>query len=357
MIILGIETSCDETAASIVEDGHCVKSNVIASQIKKHAAYGGVVPELAAREHTRAIEKVVNHALSVARIDVTHLDGVAVTSTPGLLPALLVGISYAKGLSAGLGIPLKGINHFIAHIFGAFLEKENVLSEGDTFPIIALVVSGGHTALTLLHADGRCQIVGRTLDDAAGEAFDKAAKILNLSYPGGPLIDKLAQRGDEKKYSFPRGLIGGNGKPVASKNRYHFSFSGVKTALLYHVHKQQFNLDHLDQDMLDTIASYQEAIVAALVKKALWAAVEFGAKTLVLCGGVACNTRLRAELQASADKHSIPLLIARPEYCTDNAAMIAGLSYYYFKSGVYDQLDLDAKPRLQEITSVPFSCL
>ena len=406
MNVLGIETSCDETAASIVLDGHSVKSNVIASQISQHSAFGGVVPELAAREHVRAITTVVTQALGQAEVDYASLDGIAVTFTPGLLPALLVGLSYAKGLSAALGIPLKGINHFLAHIFGAFIEREDLLRKDEAFPIIALVVSGGHTALTLIDKQGRCRIVGRTLDDAAGEAFDKAAKILHLSYPGGPLIDKLSTHGNSERYCFPQGLTGGNGTPVSEENRLNFSFSGVKTALLYHVKKHQLNssmsmiskntnipiakkiedksfkkcsasMDNntshkigqigsdnwdlfdgdseFNQDTLDTIASYQEAVVDALVKKSIWAVEKYQAQTLVLCGGVACNSRLRHKLQIAADTHAVPLLIARPEYCTDNAAMIAGLGHYYFQNKDFDLLNLDAKPRLQEFTSVPFT--
>ena len=377
MIVLGIETSCDETAAAVVEDGHHVLSNVVASQISQHSAFGGVVPELAAREHTRAITCIVNNALDQASLDHSRLDGISVTYTPGLLPALLVGISYAKGLSAALDIPLKGINHFLAHIFGAFIDREDSLNQSQRFPFIALVVSGGHTALILVDKGGHCRIVGRTLDDAAGEAFDKAAKILDLCYPGGPVIDKLSRKGDEKKYSFPRGLTGGNGASIPPENRLNFSFSGVKTALLYHVKEHriitctdqhwQTNSVHnrprtgeehtavnSNQEFWDTVASYQEAIVDALVKKSIWAVKDYHARTLVLCGGVACNSRLRHKLQMAADKHCTPLVIAQPQYCTDNAAMIAGLAYYHFKAGEHDPLTLDAKPRLENITSVPF---
>ena len=376
MIVLGIETSCDETAASVVEDGHSVMSNIVASQISQHSTYGGVVPELAAREHIRAITYVVDKALDQAGIDRSQLDGVSVTCTPGLLPALLVGISYAKGLSAALEIPLKGINHFIAHIFGAFIDRKELLSRSEAFPYIALVVSGGNTALIHIDSVGCCRIVGRTLDDAAGEAFDKGAKILKLCYPGGPLIDKLSKKGDPKKYSFPQGLIGGNGTAVLRENRLNFSFSGVKTSLLYHARKHQILPEsdqnseapirtaeteigghaesELNQKFLDTIASYQEAIVDVLVKKSIWAVKDHQAKTLVLCGGVACNSQLRHKLQAAADKHAVPLVIAPPEYCTDNAAMIAGLAYYHFKEGDHDSFTLDAKPRLENVTRVPF---
>ena len=228
-VILGIETSCDETAASIVLDGYDVRSNVVASQISQHAVYGGVVPELAAREHLKAITPVVQEALDKAGVCIGDVKAVTVTNGPGLMPALLVGLNFARGLAASNKIPLIGINHFIAHIYGAFLNNAvDLLDKVDTYPVLALVVSGGHTALVLINKDKSTSIIGTTIDDAAGEALDKGAKLLNLGYPGGPIIDELARHGDPNKYKFPRSLTGGAGKPLKEKNRFNFSFSGLK---------------------------------------------------------------------------------------------------------------------------------
>ncbi len=360
MKILGIETSCDETAAAIVEDGHKVLSNTVASQVAKHAQYGGVIPELAAREHLEAIQIIVQQALRDAETPLEEVDAVAVTQTPGLLPALLVGLSYGKGLAVALKKPFIGINHFLAHIFGSFIESPETLRDPASFPLLALVVSGGHTALLLVEANGVARIVGQTLDDAAGEAFDKAAKILHLPYPGGPVIDKMAKAGDAERFQFPRGLCASSGQALKPQNRYNFSFSGVKTALLYQV-KGQANVGALDapidlseQEMHDVVASYQEAIVDALTTKLHWAARDFAAKTLTICGGVACNSRLRAQSQALADKLHLPLHIAAPKYCTDNAAMIAGLGYYYAREKRFTELDVDATPRLSDLGRLPF---
>ncbi|HAR66374.1 MAG TPA: tRNA (adenosine(37)-N6)-threonylcarbamoyltransferase complex transferase subunit TsaD [Lentisphaeria bacterium] len=358
MLILGLETSCDETAAAIVRDGQDVLANVISSQIAKHAAYGGVIPELAAREHLKAVQPVVELALREAGIEASDLDGIAVTSHPGLLPALIVGISYAKGLAASLEKPLIGINHFTAHIYGAFLEKSEKLRSSQSYPILSLVVSGGHTALVLIRQDGSTEVVGQTLDDAAGEAFDKAARIMNLGYPGGPLIDRLARRGDPTSHRFPRGLLGGGGTPLRDEDRLNFSFSGVKTSLLYHCRK----LDPLPDDCteasmpqpwLDTIAAFQQAIVDVLVRKTTWAVEKYDAKTVVLCGGVACNSQLRTAMtDAFSDRE---LLIAAPKYCTDNAAMIAGLGYHELAAGARSGWDLDATARLPELDHVSFT--
>ncbi len=370
MHILGIETSCDETAVAVAVDGHDILSNVITSQIDKHALYGGVIPELAAREHLRSIGPAVDYALAAAKVGLKDIDAVAVTHSPGLLPALLVGISYAKGLAAAIDRPVIGINHFLAHIFGAFIDRQELIADPRNFPVLALVVSGGHTALVLIQLDGDCRIVGRTLDDAAGEAFDKGARILNLSYPGGPLIDKMATFGDPEKFQFPRGLLGTSGTRVSAENRLNFSFSGVKTALLYHAKKQGLagidslvtpdsavkeNLANLDPILLDTVASYQEAVVDALTRKTVWAIDDYQPRTLVLCGGVACNSRLRTKIRAAVDARDINLAIAPLEYCTDNAAMIGGLAYYYLCNDSTSQLDLDANPRLGELGSIPIA--
>lgn len=357
VLILGIETSCDETAAAIVRDGNEVVANVISSQIAKHAAYGGVIPELAAREHLKAMQPVVDTALREADLSLEQIDGIAVTAHPGLLPALLVGISFAKGLAASLEVPLVGVNHFTAHIYGAFLGQAERLTNPETFPILAVVVSGGHTALVLLQDDGTAEVIGQTLDDASGEAFDKAAKIIGLGYPGGPVMDRLATKGDRSAIQFPRGLVGGGGAPLRPKDRFNFSFSGVKTSLLYHCKKleplpEQFREEDIPQPWLDTIASFQESIIDVLVRKTKWAAEHYQARTVVLCGGVACNSRLRAAMTDAAD--SWDLVIAPPKYCTDNAAMIAGLGYHELKSGKRSDWDLDAGARLPRFDRVSF---
>ena len=342
MLVLGIESSCDETAAAIVRDGHAVLSNVISSQIKLHSAYGGVIPELAAREHLKNIQPVVTTALHESGVDWKAIDGIAITSHPGLIPALLVGNAYAKGLAAATGKPLAGINHFQGHIYGAFLEHPEALADARNYPILGVVVSGGHTALVLIEQDGTARIVGSTLDDAAGEALDKAAKILNLGYPGGPIIDRLAREGNPQRFAFPRGLIGGGGKPMPPEHKYDFSFSGVKTALLYQVRGKSLSEDELR----DVVASYQAAVMEVLVTKAMFAAHDFQAKLLCLCGGVACNSYLRAHLENACRESGRKLLLAPPKYCTDNAAMIAGLGYHYLKNGLADTLDMPVSARL-----------
>ena len=359
MIVLGIESSCDETAASIVIDGHDVRANVVSSQVKKHAEYGGVIPELAAREHLKAIDPIVQLALREANLSKSDLDAVSVTATPGLLPALLVGITYAKGLAASLKVPFIGINHMIGHIYGAFIESPEMLKP-DAFPVLALIVSGGHTMLMIIHEDGACELVGQTIDDAAGEAFDKAAKILHLPYPGGPVIDKLAKQGNPAAINFPRALTGASGNPLKPEHKYNFSYSGVKTALLYNARKDAINGDETlremsDDEFHDLVASYQEAVVDILVRKTGWVARDYNARSLVVCGGVACNSRLRTLIKELADEHHLALLIAPPKYCTDNAAMIAGLSYYYLRHGATSDWQLDATPRIGRIRQVPFA--
>ncbi len=379
MKILGLETSCDESAVSVVENGHNVLSNVVSSQIDKHAPYGGVVPELAAREHLDNISTVIDSALRLADVNIKEINAIAVTKTPGLLPALLVGVSFAKGLASSLKLPLIGVNHITAHMFGALIDQEAVIRSGKSYPILALIVSGGHTLLVMIERDGKCTIVGRTLDDAAGEAFDKGAKILQLSYPGGPLIDQLSRFGDGRRFNFPRGLCGGSGNPVKPENRLNFSFSGVKTSLLYQLKEWDFNRLELNQavnqlivnnsipeqlnkylsqmltDYLDIIASYQEAVVDAVVVKTMLGVKDFNAKTLIMCGGVACNHRLREKLKIEATKANVPLIIAEPKYCTDNAAMIAGLAYYQIMNGEKDDLDLDATPSIKNIGRIPLN--
>lgn len=342
MLVLGIESSCDETAVSLVEDGHKVLSSAISSQIKKHAEYGGVIPELAAREHLTNIRQVLNLALKDADKKLADIDGIAVTNHPGLLPALLVGTSFANGLGASLEIPVVGVNHLIAHIYAAFIERQDILQEGDS-TITALLVSGGHTQIIIISRDGTCEIVGSTIDDAAGEAFDKAAKILGLPYPGGPIIDNMAKDGDKRAVDFPRPL---KGKP---EHRFNFSFSGLKTSLLYKVKDKEISPEY----MKDLVASYQEAIVDVLTHKTFDAAKEYGSKHIVVCGGVACNSALRERLQTMAEKKGIEVVLTPPKYCTDNAAMIAALGCHQINAQKEQEI-VEAVPRAPLITSVPF---
>jgi N6-L-threonylcarbamoyladenine synthase len=342
MLILGIESSCDETAASLVEDGHNVLSNTISSQIQKHAAYGGVIPELAAREHLTNIREVLDLTLREAGKKLTDIDGIAVTNQPGLLPALLVGTSFANGLAASLDIPVVGVNHLIAHIYGSFIERQDLLAKGDR-PITALLVSGGHTQIIIIGRDGKCEIVGSTIDDAAGEAFDKGAKIVGLPYPGGPIIDELARKGNKKAIDFPRPL---KGKP---EHRFNFSFSGLKTSLLYKVKGKEFS----EQEMNDMLASYQEAIVDVLSYKVFDAAKKYGSEHIVVCGGVACNSALRQRLKDMASERSVEVVLTPAKYCTDNAAMIAALGYHQVKR-MTEYGGIEAVPRAPLISEVPF---
>ncbi|NLF16291.1 MAG: tRNA (adenosine(37)-N6)-threonylcarbamoyltransferase complex transferase subunit TsaD [Lentisphaerae bacterium] len=352
MTILGIETSCDETAAAVVRDGTAVLGNAVASQVTLHAGYGGVVPELAAREHLRSIRPVVEAALSESGVALSDLDAVAVTNAPGLVPALLVGCAYAKGLGWALQRPVLGVNHFLAHIYGSFYGHMELLADAGSFPILALVVSGGHTALVLVESDGRARLVGTTLDDAAGEAYDKAAKVLDLGYPGGPLIDRLAAQGDPKAYAFPRGLMGTTGKAVSAENRFNFSFSGVKTALLYAARDRQLT----STDLADLAASFQQAVVDVLVSKTLRAAEAYGAPTICACGGVACNRQLRRDLTAAAAAAARRLVLAEPRYCTDNAAMVAGLAYHTLRRGAVEPGGFQVAARLgEDLGRVPFA--
>ncbi|MGI6354437.1 MAG: tRNA (adenosine(37)-N6)-threonylcarbamoyltransferase complex transferase subunit TsaD [Lentisphaerae bacterium] len=352
MIVLGIESSCDETAAAVVRNGHDVLSNVISSQMALHAGYGGVIPELAAREHLRNISPVVQEALAAAQLTIADISAIAVTSRPGLIPALLVGNAYAKGLAAAQNIPLIGINHFLAHIYGSFLGQPEILADRSSYPILALVVSGGHTAIVLIEADGNARILGSTLDDAAGEALDKAAKILGLGYPGGPVIDRIAKTGNPQAYAFPRGLTGAGGKAVKPEHRYDFSFSGVKTALLYAVKDKTLD----EAGLADAVASYQEAVMEVLVSKAMTAASDFATPLICCCGGVACNSRLRALMTKETARLGRRLLAAPPKYCTDNAAMVAGLGWHYLRKGMVDDLAMGVEARLDHsLGTLPFA--
>lgn len=328
VLILAIETSCDETAAAVLRGERELLSDVVASQVDLHAEYGGVVPELACRAHVESIVPVVRRALDSAGVSLEDLAAVAVTRGPGLVGALLVGLSFAKGLAWGRGLPLVPVNHLEAHLSAAFLEGEVPT------PFVGLVASGGHTALYLCENRGDYRPLGQTLDDAAGEAFDKVAKLLGLGYPGGVAIDRLARRGDPTRFPFPR--------PLLRSKHFDFSFSGLKTALRTHCEKYLRGLD--EQELADTCASFQEAVVDTLIVKTFAAAERTGATCVVASGGVACNSRLRARLGEEAEERGLRLIVPAPRYCTDNAAMVASAGVHGFRRGVRASLDLNAVP-------------
>jgi N6-L-threonylcarbamoyladenine synthase len=308
MKVLGIETSCDETAAAVVEDGRRALSDVVATQIELHRKWGGVVPELASRNHVMQVMPVVDEALARANVAPADLDGIAVTSGPGLVGALLVGVQVAKALAAAWGKPLARVNHLEGHLVACFLAER-----APTFPFLGLVVSGGHTSLYAAEDFGRYRLLGATRDDAAGEAFDKGAKLLGLPYPGGIAIDKLARTGDARAVKFPRAIV--------KESDLAFSFSGLKTALLHHVQKTGVPDG---QGLADLCASYQEAIVGALVQKLFRAARRLQFDRIVLSGGVAANSRLRAAVvEKAAEYEGVEVFLPAPRLCTDNAAMIA----------------------------------
>lgn len=323
MNILGIETSCDETGAAVVADGRQILSNIVSSQEEIHAATGGVVPEVAARRHVEQIDFVIARALDTAGVSFADLDAVAVANRPGLLGALMVGVSAAKALSYALKIPLLGIHHIEAHIYANFLTKPDI-----PFPLVCLVASGGHSEIFLMRGHGNYEILGRTRDDAAGEAFDKSARLLGLGYPGGIQIDRLAKGGNPKAIAFPRAWL--------EEESLDFSFSGLKTAVRNAVQKG------LDQHSIaDWCASVQEAIVDVLVAKTVRAARECGVRTVLAAGGVSANSRLQEAMTAACAKAGLDFSAPPPVLCTDNAAMIACAGYYHFQAGLIDSLDLD----------------
>jgi len=337
--VLGIETSCDETAAAVVRSDGRVVSSVVASQVPVHQKYGGVVPELASRAHLESVLPVVEEALKRSALQVSELDGIAVTQGPGLIGALMVGVHTAKGLAYSLNKPLIGVHHIEAHIAAVRLwDDRHPAATTPHYPHVALAVSGGHTHLYLVRGAGDIELLGQTLDDAAGEAYDKVASMLGLGYPGGKIIDDWAQQGNPKSIAFPRAWLG--------ERHDFFSFSGLKTAVRNHLHTHGIPKD---QGLADLCASFQEAVVHVLVKKTLRAARRLNVSDVVVAGGVAANSRLRQHFrdQAEQGKATLTMHIPPPRYCTDNAAMIAGLGVTYLSLGIKSEpLSLDATARL-----------
>jgi N6-L-threonylcarbamoyladenine synthase len=327
MLVLGIETSCDETAASVVWDGKKILSNVVYSQMV-HKEYGGVVPELASREHIKTIVPVVETALKDAKISLKEVEGVAVTYGPGLVGSLLIGLSFAKSVAYSLNIPFIGINHIEGHIFANFLEHSNLRP-----PFMCMVISGGHSDLVLVKDRGDYEKLGQTRDDAPGEAFDKVAKLLEIGYPGGPLIDKLSQKGNPDFFKFPRAYL---------EQSFDFSFSGIKTAVALYVAKKSFK--EMKEQKKDTVASFQEAVVDVLVEKVIKAALFKDVKKIALAGGVASNSRLREKLKIRSAEQNLEVFFPAPSLCTDNAAMIAAAGDFWLSRGERSGLDLNAVP-------------
>jgi len=339
MKILGIETSCDETAAAVVEDGRTLHSNVVASQAEIHATFGGIVPEVASRQHLLTIVPVVRQALADAHIALEELDGVAVTHGPGLAGSLLIGVNAAKGLAVAKDLAFIGVNHLEGHIYAAWLDGDDP-EQSPGFPLLCLIASGGHTDLVLMEGHGRYALVARTRDDAAGEAFDKGARVLGLGFPGGPPIEKVSEASLGQEPPFPRPRV---------KDSLDFSFSGLKTALLRRAEQKQWYPPREDADLdpqqvADMAAAYQEAIVDSLVGRAVEAAARYKVKGVLLGGGVAANSLLRKEM---ARRSSVQVIVPRPELCTDNGAMIGAAAWFHLRHGSHYQWDLDVVPNLR----------
>jgi len=330
MLVLAIETSCDDTGAAVVLNGRKILSNVVSSQVSIHQKYGGVVPELASRRHIESIFPIVTEALEMGKVTLRDIDGISVTQGPGLVGSLLVGLSFAKSLSFVTGLPFIGVNHIEAHLSAIFLEEAH-----PKFPFVGLVVSGGHTSLFRVDGFGKYKRLGQTRDDAAGEAFDKVAKLLSLGYPGGPVIDELSKSSNPKAVRFPR--------PTLGKNSLDFSFSGLKTAVVNYVKSHPEPAGGYSEELIrDIVSSFQEAVVDVLVKKTLQAAQHQGLRRIVLSGGVAANRRLRERIKEEASQQKVKVYIPSPSFCTDNAAMVGVVGYEYLKRGIRSPLSLNA---------------
>ncbi len=332
ILILGIESSCDETAASVVKNGRIVMSNIISSQIAVHTVYGGVVPEIASRKHIENIDYVIDSALKEAGVAFEDIDAVAVTYGPGLVGALLVGVSEAKALAYALNKPLVGVNHIEGHICANYIEDINFEP-----PYVALVVSGGHSHLLYVNGYDDFEILGRTRDDAAGEAFDKVARAIGMGYPGGPKIDAAAKKGNADAIEFPRVFL--------EENSFDFSFSGLKSAVLNYINKMKMTNSEINVN--DVAASFQKAVIEVLTQKTISAAKYKGVAKVAMAGGVSSNSALRSEMKRLCDENGFSLNVPSPVFCTDNAAMIASAGYYEYIKGVRSGLDLNANPNLK----------
>ena len=334
MLILGIETSCDETAVAVLQDGKRILADLLSSQVDLHAKYGGVVPELACRRHIEAVGPMVREALEKSGKAMGELDAVAVTVGPGLIGALLVGVSLAKSLSYALDIPLLPAHHLEGHIASAFIEHTDVV-----FPSVALVVSGGHTNLYYMPHRGEYRLLGKTIDDAAGEVLDKGARMLGYGYPGGPVIDRLAKQGDPGRIPFPR--------PYRSNSHFDFSFSGLKTSLAQTLSRLGSNPESAAISPFDVAAGYQAAVIESLVEKTSAAIGKKGAKSVIVVGGVAANSLLRRRIQEEAERMSVAAYIPSSRYCTDNGAMIAMAGAWRYERGDFAPLDLNPNANLE----------
>lgn len=332
VLILAIESSCDETAAAVVKNGREVLSNVISSQIDLHTLYGGVVPEIASRKHIEKINQVIEEALSQAGVTLEEITAIGVTYGPGLVGALLVGVAEAKAIAYAAGKPLVGVHHIEGHVSANFIEHPDLEP-----PFVCLIVSGGHTHLVIVKDYGEFEIIGRTRDDAAGEAFDKVARAVGLGYPGGPKVDKTAKEGNKHAVEFPRAKV--EGAP------YDFSFSGLKSAVLNYINHAKMTGQEIH--VPDLVASFQNAVVDALVSRTVAAAKEYGYDKVAIAGGVASNSALRAEMKKACRKAHLSFYHPSPIFCTDNAAMIGVAGYYEYRKGVRHGLDLNAIPNLR----------
>jgi N6-L-threonylcarbamoyladenine synthase len=333
MTVLGIETSCDETSAAVVRDGKLLSNTTVVQLV--HAEHGGVVPELASRAHQKLIVPIVDEALKKASVDKNELDAIAAVFGPGLVGSILVGLSFGKAMALGLGIPFVGINHMEAHIFSNLIEHPR-----PSFPFVNLTVSGGHTQLVVVKDFFQYELLGETMDDAAGEAFDKVAKMLGIGYPGGPLVDKLAAKGNPKAVNFPR--------PYLEEGSLQFSFSGLKTSVLYYLRKVGFDKTKSDEQFVaDVCASFQTSVVDVLIDKLIKSAKKFGVRDIAVSGGVSANSELRRRLETEAKIQHFQLFTPKFEFCTDNGAMVALVGYERLRNGFVSNLELTAEPNLQ----------